>query len=103
MGLAECGTHALTAAAVGACTTGETTLAWDLLPALGEGMLVLADRNFYGFDLWNAAGAGGAELLWRTKAGLALPPASGWRMARTWRDCGKEPAAACATQTSGCG
>ncbi len=73
VGLAECGTHALTAAAVGACTTGETTLAWDLLPALGEGMLVLADRNFYGFDLWNAAGAGGAELLWRTKAGLALP------------------------------
>lgn len=44
-GLAECGTHALTAATMGACTTGETTLARDLLPALGEGILVLADRN----------------------------------------------------------
>ena len=44
-GLAECGTHALTAATMGACTAGETTLARDLLPALGEGILVLADRN----------------------------------------------------------
>ena len=41
-GLAECGTHALTAATMGACTTGETTLARDLLPALDEGILVLA-------------------------------------------------------------
>ena len=41
----ECGTHALTAATMGACTTGETTLARDLLPALGEGILVLADRK----------------------------------------------------------
>ena len=44
-GLAECGTHALTAATMGACTTGETTLARDLLPALGEGILVLADAT----------------------------------------------------------
>ena len=73
VGLAECGTHALTAAAAGACTAGETTLARDLLPALGEGMLVLADRNFYSFDLWNAARITGADLLWRVKAGLALP------------------------------
>ncbi len=73
VGLAECGTHALTGAAVGACTTGETTLTRDLLPVLGEGMLVLADRNFYSFDLWNQARATGAELLWRTKAGHVLP------------------------------
>jgi hypothetical protein len=72
-GLAECGTHALTAAAIGACTTGETTLARDLLPSLGKGMLVLADRNFYSFDLWNEAAATGAQLLWRTKAGHVLP------------------------------
>jgi hypothetical protein len=73
VGLAECGTHALTAAATGACTTGETALARGLLGLLGPGMLVLADRNFYGFDLWNAARATGADLLWRVKAGLALP------------------------------
>jgi len=73
VGLAECGTHALTAAAIGACTTGETTLARDLLGSIGEGTLVLADRNFYGFELWNAAAATGAQLLWRVKAGLVLP------------------------------
>ena len=72
-GLAECGTHALTGAAVGACTTGETTLTRDLLPVLGEGMLVLADRNFYSFELWTEAAATGAQLLWRTKAGHVLP------------------------------
>jgi hypothetical protein len=72
-GLAECGTHALTAASMGACATGETTLARDLLGSLSRGMLVLADRNFYSFELWNEARATGAELLWRTKAGHVLP------------------------------
>jgi hypothetical protein len=73
VGLAECGTHALTAVAMGACSTGETTLARDLLGSLEAGMLLLADRNFYGFDLWNEAAATGAQLLWRTKAGHVLP------------------------------
>jgi hypothetical protein len=73
VGLAECGTHALTAAAVGPYGTGEATLARDLLPSLGEGMLVLADRYFYSFGLWNAARATGAELVWRTKANHVLP------------------------------
>jgi hypothetical protein len=36
-------------------------------------MVVLADRGFYGFDLWNQAAATGAELVWRTKAGHVLP------------------------------
>jgi hypothetical protein len=71
-GLAECGTHALTAAAMGAYATGETTLARDLLPGIGTGMLVLADRGFYSFELWNEARATGADLLWRTKAGHVL-------------------------------
>src|SRR5258708_17319365 len=74
VGLAECGTHALTGAAIGACTSGKATLTRDLLGSLGEGMLVLADRNFYGFELWSEAAATGAQLLWRTKAGHVLPP-----------------------------
>ena len=73
-GLAECGTHALTAASMGAYATGETTLARDLLGSLSHGMLVLADRNFYSFELWNQARATGADLLWRTKAGHVLRP-----------------------------
>ena len=74
IGLAECGTHALVAAAIGACTTGEPALTRGLLGSLSEGMLVLADRNFYGFELWNQACATGADLLWRTKAGHVLRP-----------------------------
>jgi Insertion element 4 transposase N-terminal/Transposase DDE domain len=73
VGLAECGTHVLVAAALGPCTTGERTLARGVLASLGAGMLLLADRGFFSFDLWNEAAASGAELLWRTKAGHVLP------------------------------
>ena len=72
VGLAECGTHAMFAAAMGGCPTGETTLARELIGAMGPGMLVLADRGFYGFKLWQAAQATGADLLWRTKSNHRL-------------------------------
>lgn len=36
-------------------------------------MLLLADRGFFGFRLWNEAKAAGAQLLWRAKAGHVLP------------------------------
>lgn len=73
VGLAECGTHAVVAAAMGSCATGETTLTRDLLGSFGKGMLVLADRNFYSFKLWTEAAATGADLLWRTKSNHVLP------------------------------
>lgn len=73
VGLGECGTHALTGVAMGGCTTGESTLTRDLLGSLAPGMLVLADRNFFSFTLWNEARATGAELLWRTKSNHGLP------------------------------
>src|SRR5205823_553423 len=44
-----------------------------LLRSLRPGMLLLADRNFYGCQLQNAAAATGADLLWRVKASLHLP------------------------------
>ena len=71
--LAECGTHAIIAAEIGPCTTGETTLARKLFPRLEEGMLLLMDRGFCGYELWQAASAGGAQLCWRTKANAVLP------------------------------
>ena len=37
------------------------------------GMLCLADRYFFGFDLWNQARESGADLLWRVKKNLLLP------------------------------
>ena len=72
VGLAECGTHAIFAAAIGPYSTGETTLARELTRAMGPGMLVVADRGFYSFGLWNQARSGGAELLWRTKSNHRL-------------------------------
>jgi hypothetical protein len=71
--LAECGTHAIVDAAIGAYSTGEVTLAPTLFGALSPGMLLLADRGFVGFDLWRRARASGAELLWRTKTNAVLP------------------------------
>jgi Insertion element 4 transposase N-terminal/Transposase DDE domain len=69
VGLAECGTHAITKVAVGPCTTGEISLAPQVLGGLGPGMLVLADRGLAAVELWRQAKATGAELLWRVKTG----------------------------------
>src|SRR6516165_4803874 len=73
LALAECGTRALAAAAHGAYSAGEKTLARDLIGQLGEGMLCLADRNFACWDLWRDAAATGAQLLWRIGASFTLP------------------------------
>lgn len=71
--LAESGTGAIFAAAMGAFGTGEQTLARQLLDGLGPGMLVPADRGFAGQPLFAAMVATGAELCWRTEAGEPLP------------------------------
>ncbi len=74
LGLVECGTHVVTAAAVAAYGQSEQAMAAQLLPAkLKPDMLVLADRNFYGFKLWRIACASGAKLAWRVKSNLKLP------------------------------
>jgi IS4 transposase len=52
---------------------GETTLARRLLDHLRPGMLCLADRAFVGFELWTAARATGADLLWRLRVNQVLP------------------------------
>jgi len=68
--VAECGTHAMFDAVVGAYTTGENTLARELIDRLEPGMLVLADRGFCGFPLWKRAVATGTDLLWRAKPNM---------------------------------
>jgi hypothetical protein len=68
--LAECGTHAIFDAVVGAYTTPENTMAGDLLDRLEPGMLALADRGFCGFPLWSRANSTGADLLWRANANM---------------------------------
>lgn len=71
--LVENGTHVLFGTRMAGVGTGEITLAKDVLPSLRKGMLCLADRNFYGFELWNQARSTGADLLWRMRKNLRLP------------------------------
>jgi len=71
--LVENGTHVLFGGCLGGFAEGETTLAHGAVPALGPGMLCLADRQFFGHALWGEAAATGADLLWRVKRNLRLP------------------------------
>jgi hypothetical protein len=71
--LVENGTHVLFGTQMGPYSSGEITLAKAVLSALRKGMLCLADRQFFGFDLWQQAQATGADLLWRIKTNARLP------------------------------
>jgi hypothetical protein len=71
--LVENGTHVLFGTVLDAYHVGEVTLARDVVKRLEPGMLCLADRNFYGFELWQEAHQGEAELLWRIKRNMQLP------------------------------
>jgi hypothetical protein len=73
VGLGECGTHAVVAATLGTIYEGERKLAAKLLSAVVPGMLVLADRGFFSFELWAQYLVTGADLLWRVTAGIKLP------------------------------
>ncbi len=59
--LVENGTHVLFGTRLGGFADGETTLAHGAVPALGPGMLCLADRQFFGHALWREAAAAGAS------------------------------------------
>lgn len=74
VGLAECGTHAIVAAALGHYRTHEQTLAQDVIGSLAPDMLCLADRGLLTYRLWVLAKAQGAELLWRARMDMLLVP-----------------------------
>lgn len=69
--LVENGTHVLFGTHMGDYRSGENTLAQGALSHLKRGMLCLADRNFFGYGLWEQARATGAELVWRIKKNVA--------------------------------
>ena len=73
VGLAECGTHAIVAARIDSWKVYERELLNRLLTDFGPGMLVLADRGFFSYDLWVAARNTEAELLWRLPATVDVP------------------------------
>lgn len=71
--LVENGTHVLFGSRMGPYGVSENALAVGVIPSLVPGMLCLADRGFYGFNLWTKAQATGADLLWRTRMSALLP------------------------------
>jgi hypothetical protein len=72
--VAECGTHAIFDAVIGAYTESESALSSQLLGRLSPGVLCLADRGFYSFTAWQTAAGTGADLLWRVRDNLRLDP-----------------------------
>jgi Insertion element 4 transposase N-terminal/Transposase DDE domain len=70
--LAECASHAIVAAVLGSCRTGERTLIKDLAGRVTPGMLVLADAGLFSFELFNSFAATGADLAWRVGASVSL-------------------------------
>lgn len=70
--LVENGTHVLFGSQMDGYRTGEITLAKAVLHRLSKGMLCLADRNFFGFELWKQARATDADLLWRMKKNMRM-------------------------------
>lgn len=70
--LVESGTHVLFGTRMSPYATGENTLAKEVLGALDSGMLCLADRGFFGYEMWRQALATKATLLWRIKKNTVL-------------------------------
>ena len=71
--LVENGTHVLFGTQMGGYHTSEVTLAKGVMPRLESGMLCLADRYFFGYELWQQARGSGTDLLWRVRKNAALP------------------------------
>jgi hypothetical protein len=71
--LVENGTHVLFGSRMADYATSEIALAKTVLLSLGKGMLCLADRGFFGFEMWKQAAATEADLLWRVRKNIVLP------------------------------
>jgi len=71
--LVENGTHVRFGSRMADYATSEIALAKTILSSLSQGMLCLADRGFFGFEMWKQAAATGADLLWRVRKNILLP------------------------------
>ncbi len=74
LSLVELGSRVELAFVIKPCHRSEAVTAWGLRRHVGPGMLVLADREFFSYPLWQAYSARGCQLLWRGKANLVLEP-----------------------------
>ena len=71
--LVETGTHVLFGARMGSYSASEAALAEQVVSRLEEGMLCLADRGLFSFQLFQGARQSGADVLWRVKKNMVLP------------------------------
>ena len=77
LSLVEVGTHAelaLVVKGVKEKDSGEQSLAPGLFRHLGAGMLLMGDRGFFSYKLWQQLILRGCQVLVRVKAGLVLRP-----------------------------
>jgi hypothetical protein len=74
LSLVELGTHAELAVVFKPCHCSENAMMPGLLRHLGPGMLLLCDRNFFSYRLWQQLLDRGAEALFRLKCNLVLKP-----------------------------
>jgi hypothetical protein len=72
--LIEIGTRMTVDAFVGRYKTSEQSAAIRLMRSLATGMLLLWDRAFVGYELWNEAIKRGADLLGRLKRNMIFRP-----------------------------
>jgi hypothetical protein len=71
--LVENGTHVLFGSRMDSYKTDEIALGREAGKNLRKGMLCLADRYFFGYQLWKEMTATGADLVWRVKKNIRLP------------------------------
>jgi hypothetical protein len=71
--LVENGTHVLFGSRMDSYKTDEIVLSRQVHKNLRKGMLCMADRYFFGYQLWKESVATGADLLWRVKKNIRLP------------------------------
>ncbi len=74
LSLVEVGTHVEVAFVVKPCRRGESSLVAGLLRHLRPDMLLLWDRNFFSYPLWQPLVGRGIQVLARVKAHLVLRP-----------------------------
>ena len=71
--LVENGTHVLFGSRMDSYKTDEIALGRQVGKNLRKGMLCLADRYFFGYQLWKEMAATGADLAWRVRKNIRLP------------------------------
>ena len=74
LSLVEIGTHVELAFQVAGCYTSEEAMFPSLLRHLQPGMLLMFDRNFFSYKLWNSVISRGVDILARVQKGIILNP-----------------------------